>query len=66
MSDLTAIADLINSTGFPIFSTCMIGYLFYREQNAHKEESNQFTEAINNLTVALTKLSEKLGGDEGA
>lgn len=41
-----------------------LGYLLYREQELHREESKMFTSAIKDLTVALTQLSEKLGGSE--
>lgn len=37
--------------------------LLLDEQERHQEEMKQFTEALNNNTVALTKLSALLGGE---
>lgn len=40
--------------------------LLLDEQERHQEEMKQFTEALNNNTVALTKLSALLGGENNA
>lgn len=64
--DLSSITGFINSCGFPIAATCAMGFLLYREQNLHKEEVNTLKDAITELKVAISKLTEKLGGDENA
>ena len=61
--DVSTITQLISSVGFPIVACGVMAYLFYREQENHKQETNQFTSAINELTVALTKLSDTIGGE---
>lgn len=38
--------------------------LLLDEQERHQEEMKQFTEALNNNTVALTKLTTLLGGEK--
>lgn len=38
--------------------------LLLDEQERHQEEMKQFTEALNNNTVALTKLTALLGGEK--
>lgn len=62
--DVSTITQLISSVGFPIVACGVLAYLFYREQENHKEETGQFTAAINELTIALTKLSDSLGGEK--
>lgn len=61
--DVSTITQLISSVGFPIVACGVMAYLFYREQENHKQETSQFTSAINELTVALTKLSDTIGGE---
>lgn len=64
MEIINILADVVNNVGFPIVAFGVVGYLFIREQDMHKEENTSFTEAINNLTIALTKLSDSLEGGE--
>ena len=54
------IIQIINSVGFPIV---MCGALFWRDITQGKQragENKAMTEAINNNTLAVTKLSEKI------
>ena len=69
--DLSSIAQLIGTLGFPIAACC---YLFYsmqkeRDQNAeqreadrleHKQEMDKVTEALNNNTLVVQKLVDAL------
>lgn len=53
--------DMISNVGFPIAVVC---YMFWRDskqEEKHTEESKGFTEAINNNTLALTRLLDKMG-----
>lgn len=56
MIDFAAVAEFVNSVGFPIAMVAVMGYILYREQQNHKEESDRFVEAINNNTNALAEL----------
>lgn len=56
MIDFAAVAEFINSVGFPIAMVAVMGYILYKEQQNHKEESDRFVEAINNNTNALAEL----------
>jgi len=69
--DIASIAQLITSVGFPIVACILMGYYIktqtdnYRSdvaelQRQHKEEILKVTEAVNNNTVALQKLSDAL------
>ena len=54
----------ISTLGFPI---CMCAALFWYmiDQNKrHSEESNSMREVITELKVAITQLTDKLGGDK--
>jgi hypothetical protein len=58
--DVTAITQIVSTLGFPI---AMCIYLLYRDGKrdmAHKEEMAKMTEAINNNTIALTQLAERM------
>lgn len=62
--DMTTITQLITSVGFPI-AACVALYLQMNKQSEqHKEEMSKVTEALNNNTIALNKLAEKVGGLE--
>lgn len=67
--------QVITAVGFPIFACLAMGYFIknqidsYRAdikelQNDHKQEIGKVTEALNNNTIALQKLVDKIeGGD---
>lgn len=71
--DFNAISDIISTVGFPIVCFLMCGwYVKYREDKndekldklnmMHDDESRQMIAALNNNTLALQKLTDKLGG----
>lgn len=58
--DANTIIQLVGSLGFPIV---MCGALFWRmvkSDEQHKEEMDKLSEALNNNTIAITNLSDKL------
>lgn len=58
--DIASITQLIGSLGFPIVA-CIALYITLNKQNEqHKEEMSKLTESLNNNTVAITKLTERL------
>lgn len=59
---LNMITETISNVGFPI---AVVIYMFYqqaKEREQHKKETDGFVEAINNNTVAITKLVDKMEG----
>lgn len=67
--------QVITAVGFPIFACLAMGYFIknqidsYRAdikelQNDHKQEIGKVTEALNNNTIALQKLVDKIEGGE--
>ena len=70
--DVQALSDIISTVGFPIVCFIMCGwYVKYREDRndekidklntMHDDESKQMVSALNNNTLALQKLTDKLG-----
>lgn len=58
--DANTIIQIVGSLGFPVV---MCGALFWRQVKSdeqHKEEMNKLSEALNNNTRAIIKLSDKL------
>lgn len=71
--DIKVLLDAVSFVGFPIVM-CLI-FIYYvkylndtnREQvnqiqQQHRQETSEMTKAIENNTLALTKLIDKLGG----
>lgn len=75
ISEINTITQMITSVGFPIAMCCAMGwYVKYTSDRhstevqqlnkQHQEEMEQVTEALNNNTLALQKLCDKIGGDK--
>lgn len=60
--DANTITTLINSVGFPIATFFVCAWYINKQSDAHKEEIQNITDALNNNTLAITKLADKLGG----
>lgn len=58
------ITTLISSLGFPIVCCGALFYANIKQNSAWQETIGKITDALNNNTQALTKLSERLGGNE--
>lgn len=54
------IVQIISNVGFPIFACVMMFMSLDREREAHKAESENMVDAINNNTVVITKLLERM------
>ena len=64
--DVNAITTLVSNVGVPCACLIATFYLWFKETEAHKDEMTKMTEALNNNTIALTKLTEHItrSGDE--
>lgn len=58
--DFNAISTLISNIGVPCACLIATFYLWQKETEAHKEEMAKMTDALNNNTVALTKLTDHI------
>lgn len=56
------IVSVISSVGFPITTALILLWYIYDSNNKHKEEIDKMSAALNNNTIAITKLLDKLGG----
>ena len=61
--DINAIASIIGSLGFPIVACGALFWKMNKQDEQHKEEMDKITVALNNNTVALTKLVDKIGAE---
>lgn len=71
--EVNALSQIIMTIGFPIVACCACGWFIFYMTKAHREELQRFqdlhnteikeiTAAINNNTLALQKLVDKIGG----
>ena len=58
--DMQTILQAVSSLGFPIVACGAMFWLNYKTGERHREEMNKITEALNNNTQAITKLTSEL------
>lgn len=58
--DLNTITQFISSVGFPIAMCVYIMYTMQKQTESHKTEIDELRKTIENNTVAIVKLIEKL------
>lgn len=59
--EINEMISLIMNIGFPAFSAIVLYRELSRTREAHKEEMGKVTEALNNNTIVLTRILERLG-----
>lgn len=64
MEWIQAISQLFSSLGVPVACLAVTFYLWYKETENHKEEIHNLTEVLNNNTMAIQKLADKLDAKE--
>lgn len=62
--DVNSIIQLVGSLGFPIVCCGALFYRMIKSDDQHKQEMDKISEALNNNTVALTRLTEKISREE--
>lgn len=62
--DVTLITQLIGSVGFPIVACIMIFRQMTKQEDMHREEMEGMKDSLNNNTIALTKLVDRLDAIE--
>ena len=60
---ISELSTLISTLGFPIGMCLIMCYYINKINDAHKEETDKFAEALNNNTVVLQKLCDKLDSE---
>ena len=59
--DWNAVIQLISTLGFPIVCCIALFWYMVKQRDLHKEEINELKKSIDNNTLILTRLYEKLG-----
>ena len=62
--DLGTLQSLIGQLGFPIACVIAMFYMWNKEREDHKQEIAEVTKAVENNTIAVTKLVEKLSNEK--
>lgn len=57
------LSTLISTLGFPIAMCLIMCYYINKINEAHKEETSNFADALNNNTLVLQKLCDKLDSE---
>lgn len=58
--DANVIITLVSSVGFPIVACIGCGWYINKKDTQHKEEADKFADALNNNTIVIQKLVDKL------
>lgn len=58
--DVNTLIQLVGSLGFPIVACGALFWRMVKSDEQHREEMNKMSEALNNNTSALAKLTERL------
>jgi hypothetical protein len=62
--DITMISQVVGSLGFPIFACIAVAVNFVKQQEQNNQTISKLSDALNNNTIALTKLSEKIDNEK--
>jgi uridine phosphorylase len=62
--DGSAITTMIGSLGFPIVACLAIGWQYTKQQAQNNETLQKMSEALNNNTLAITKLTERMDNEK--
>lgn len=60
--DVSAIVQAISTVGFPIVMCLLFMYYIKYINDQHKDEIDKLSESLNNNTLVMQKLLDKLGG----
>lgn len=61
--DYSQVMQLIGSLGFPIVACVMLYIRMEKQDENHKAEVSELTKAIQNNTIVMQKLVDRLGVD---
>lgn len=62
--DMQTILQAVGTVGFPIVACAAMFWLNYKTGQQHREEMKQMTDAVNNNTQAIIKLTAELEGKQ--
>ena len=59
--DVGTITQIVSTVGFPIAMCVALLWYIKEQSDKHKQETEKFTEALNNNTLVLQKLCDTIG-----
>lgn len=59
--DINSLSTIFANLGVPVACLTVTFYLWYQEMQSHKEEVSKLQDALNNNTLVLQKLLDRLG-----
>lgn len=62
--DISIVTTLINDVGFPIFVCCLLAFGVKYVYDTMLKRDERFAEAIDNNTLIITKLYERMYGED--
>lgn len=62
---LNDLSSVVSTLGFPIAMCLILCYYVNKINESHKTESKEFADALNNNTIVLQKLCDKLDVERG-
>lgn len=60
--NVNEVVNIITTVGFPICVCLICFWYIYKQDARHKEETDKLAEALNNNTLVMQQLVDKLGG----
>ena len=63
--DVSALTTAIATVGFPIVACAALFWQNWKVNENHKKEMEKITEAVNNNTIAITNLSNRINNFGG-
>lgn len=62
--DVSAVIQAISTVGFPIVMCLLFMYYIKYINDQHKDEIDKLSQSVNNNTLVMQKLLDKLGGGD--
>ena len=62
--DVNSIIQLVGSLGFPVVCCGALFWRMIKSDDLHNQEMDKISEVLNNNTVALIRLTEKISREE--
>ena len=62
--DVSAVIQAISTVGFPIVMCLLFMYYIKYINDQHKDEIDKLSQSLNNNTLVMQKLLDKLGGGD--
>lgn len=62
--DVSALIQAISTVGFPIVMCLLFMYYIKYINDQHKDEIDKLSQSVNNNTLVMQKLLDKLGGGD--